>query len=97
MKKIQLSNKAVDDLRQIGRYTQDRWGHQQRNIYLKKLDEGFNTIAREPEIGIPCDYLREGYRKFHVNRHVIYYLLTKYHLRIIRVLHQRMDVDSRIQ
>jgi len=97
LKKIQLSNKAFDDLRKIGRYTQGRWGRQQRNLYLKKLDESFNMIAREPEIGTPCDYLREGYRKYYVNRHLIYYALNRDRVKIIRVLHQRMDVDSHLQ
>jgi len=29
-----LTKKAKDDLKAIGRYTQDTWGHERRNRYL---------------------------------------------------------------
>lgn len=97
LEKIQLYSSAVDDLQHIGQYTQDRWGRQQRNRYLEELDVGFNTIALDPKIGVPCDYVPKGYRKFPINRHTIYSLYTHDRVKIIRVLHHRMDVDSHRQ
>jgi toxin ParE1/3/4 len=94
---FRLTNKAVDDLRSIGRYTQYRWSLEQRNIYLKKLDNSFHTIAREPEIGVACDYIRKGYRKYHVGRHLVYYFQTETHVQIVRILHERMDVERHIE
>jgi toxin ParE1/3/4 len=44
---FQLTEKAIEDLRSIGRYTQKNWGRDQRNKYLAKLDDSFHTIARE--------------------------------------------------
>jgi toxin ParE1/3/4 len=97
VKSYQLTNKAVEDLRRIGRYTQEKWGRNQRNIYLEKLDEGFKTIALEPLIGIACDDIRKGYRKFHVGRHLIFYFQKETHIEIIRILHERMDVIYHLQ
>jgi len=55
MLKVLLSNKAVEDLKSIGRYTEDRWGKVQRNTYLSKLDDGIQTLARHPLSGPSCD------------------------------------------
>ena len=55
MPDFRLTKKAMDDLRSIARYTQEKWGRDQRNRYLYMLDAGFNTIAQQPEIGATCD------------------------------------------
>ena len=91
---FRLSAKAVDDLKSIGRYTQDNWGRTQRNKYLSMLDDCFHTIVRQPEIGIACDYIRPGYRKYHVGRHLIFYRQSTSHIDIIRILHDSMDIKS---
>ncbi len=70
---FRLTQKAIEDLKDIGRYTQENWGREQRNLYLSRLDACFHTIAREPQIGKACDYIRPGYRKYHLGRHLIFY------------------------
>jgi toxin ParE1/3/4 len=94
--KFQLTNKAVEDLRSIARFTQRNWGIDQRNTYLKRLDDGFHTIAREPDIGTACEHIRKGYRKYHIGRHLIFYYQTDTRVRIVRILHERMDVKKYI-
>ncbi len=91
---FRLTKKAVEDLRSIGRYTLKNWGHEQRNKYLAKLDASFHTIAREPNIGPACDNIRNGYRKYHVGRHLIFYRQTEVHIEIVRILHDRMDIET---
>lgn len=51
MPKFRLTAKAVDDLRQIGRYTEATWGRKQRNRYLSKIDAAFQLLAGNPEAG----------------------------------------------
>jgi len=36
-----LTNMAKADLKEIGRFTQTRWGRDQRDLYLKMLDVSF--------------------------------------------------------
>jgi toxin ParE1/3/4 len=91
---FRLSNKAIEDLKSIGRYTQQTWGLEQRKKYLAKIDAGFHTIAREPRIGTACDNIRKGYRKFYVGRNLVFYRQTGNRVEIIRILHDRMDVKS---
>jgi toxin ParE1/3/4 len=43
-----LTNKAKADLREIAIYTQERWGQQQRNFYLKQFDAAFHFLAKHP-------------------------------------------------
>lgn len=97
MKPFRLTKKAVEDLRSIGRYTENTWGREQRNIYLARLDTCFSTIAKDPDIGLACDYIRNGYRKYHVGRHLIFYRQTESDIQIIRILHDQMDVESHLR
>ena len=95
MNKFLLSSKAKTDLIKIAKYTQLTWGTVQRNDYLKILDSTFQLLATEPELGINCDYIREGYSKYPQASHVIYYKENKKNqIFIVRILHKSMDVNS---
>lgn len=94
--KIEVTAKARNDLFQIGRYTESKWGTSQRNHYLKQLDEAFNLIADSPNIGKDRSHVLAGYRSFQQGSHVIYYRESET-IEIIRVLHKRMDVEKHIQ
>ena len=96
MLNVLLSNKALDDLKDIGRYTEERWGREQRNKYLSILDGFVQSIACDSAIGSLCDYIRPGYRKYYVGRHFIYYRQSTSELHIIRILHERMDVKNHL-
>jgi toxin ParE1/3/4 len=96
MPAFRLTAKARADLLEIGRYTQWTWGRDQRNRYLSHLDEALHLLAQEPDRGRPCDEIRQGYRKYYVGRHVIFYRQAGPDIEIIRILHERMDIDSRL-
>lgn len=46
-----LTKQALEDLRKIGRYTQERWGQEQRRYYLALLDRCFHALAENPNQG----------------------------------------------
>ncbi len=97
MPSFKLSNKAREDLIEIARYTNLRWGREQRQFYLKQLDDTFHALADNPKLGRCCDEIRRGYFKFPKDEHVIFYRHgTESNIEIIRVLHRRMDADARI-
>jgi toxin ParE1/3/4 len=96
MPAFRLTAKARADLIDIGRYTQQTWGRDQRNCYLSRLDEAFHGLAREPDRGRPCDEIRQGYRKYYQGRHVIFYRQAGEDIEIIRILHERMDIEARL-
>ena len=91
-----LTKRALIDLVEIGTYTQKHWGWEQRNNYLTMLDGCFQQLAADPLIGKNCSEIRDGYRKINAGSHVIYY--RQKHsgkVEIVRILHGRMDIDSK--
>jgi toxin ParE1/3/4 len=68
-----LTKKAKEDLKAIGRYTQDTWGCEQRNRYLSLLDGAFHDLADHPLICRDCSAIRPGYRKYGIGKHLVLY------------------------
>ena len=97
MRPFALTHAAKADLIAIARYTEKIWGIAQRNSYLKQIDDLFHILGRNPQTGAACDDLREGYRKFPLGSHMIYYRnghdVT---IVIVRILHKSMDADAKI-
>ena len=93
---FRLTERAKADLRAIGRYTQATWGREQRNRYLARLDAAFHLLAQEPRRGRACDEIRPGYRTYHVGRHLVFYRASPDGVEIIRILHDRMDIETHL-
>ena len=76
-------------------FTQNRWGHEQRNLYLQMLDISFQQLAVNPLKGKDCSEIRIGYRKLNTGSHVIFYRQTHTDMiEIVRVLHCHMDIET---
>ena len=91
-----LTQKAKSDLKNIAKYTQKQWGRKQRNQYVKQLDDTFHFLASNPKYGIRCDYIKIGYYKYIVAKHVIFYRYVDNKMQIVRILHQSMDTEGGI-
>jgi len=93
-----LTNAAVEDMLDIGAYTEDQWGREQRNRYLDQLDQAFHDLNTMPEMGLSCDHYRAGYRQFLVGRHWIFYRrLNDEDIEIVRILHELMDPPRHLE
>ena len=96
MKTFELTREAKEDLRKIARFTEKRWGRDQRFLYIKQFDDVFNLLAKTPSVGKKCDYIKNGYRKFPQSSHIIFYVEdTNGSIIVIRILHKSMDVESK--
>jgi toxin ParE1/3/4 len=87
---IDISIAAQTDIDQIAGYTKSEWGWRQADVYLAKLEDGFEFIAKNPLIGRSCDAIQIGLRRFEVERHVVFYIPSSDTVLIVRVLHERM-------
>ena len=93
-----LSQKAKADLKFIAAYTQRKWGKEKRRIYLRQFDDSFHILADSPSLGVQCDFIKSGYRKFPVTSHLIFYRnISSSQIEIVRVLHKRMDAKSQLK
>jgi toxin ParE1/3/4 len=95
MKTFELTQAAKKDLREIAKFTEKRWGRNQRYVYMKQFDDIFHFLAENPAVGKSCDYIKAGYKKFPQGSHLVFYRDgTKANITIIRILHKSMDVES---
>ena len=61
------------------------------------MDKAFYDIAKMPEKGRNCDYIRLGYRKYGVGKHLIFYRqVDNNSIEIVRILHKRMDARKQL-
>ncbi|PCI44262.1 MAG: plasmid stabilization protein [Moraxellaceae bacterium] len=91
-KNYRVTRRARDDLKQIGRYTQQTWGKAQRTTYLKAIEKRFQWLAGNPLLGQHRADIGEGYYSFPQGQHVVFYLIGDGLIEIIGVLHKEMDI-----
>lgn len=93
---FRVTPRAIADLRNIGRFTLQRWGREQRDVYLRGLDERFHWLAQNPYRGRNRDDVAHGYRSFGYRSHIVFYLIHDGGIDIVGVLHQAMDVADHL-
>ncbi|CDH46226.1 type II toxin-antitoxin system RelE/ParE family toxin [Candidatus Contendibacter odensensis] len=92
-----LTQAAKADLKAIGRYTEKKWGRLLRNTYLTMLDQCFYDLADEFLKGQDWNEICPGYRKHSAGRHLVFYRqIPADAVEIVRILHDRMDVERQI-
>jgi toxin ParE1/3/4 len=97
MPSFSLTNMAKADLKEIAKFTQNRWGSEQRSLYLQMLDVSFHQLAANPQKGRDCSDIRIGYRKMTAGSHVIFYRQAHVDtIEIVRILHGHMDIETRL-
>ena len=96
MTRFLLSPRAQSDIEEIWDYTDERWGPEQAEKYVRVLQQAFETIARDPRRGRPSDDIRVGYRRYSVGSHVIFFRVIGGEIDVVRVLHQSMDFDQHL-
>ena len=94
MSRYVLSPAARADLESIWDYTCERWDIKQAEEYVREIQLAIERIVANPMIGRACDDVRPGYRKHAVGSHTLYYRIGGGDMvDVVRILHQRMDVD----
>lgn len=73
-----ITPKALSDLKNIGRYTKEKWGKPQRNRYLTDLDKRFIWLAKHLHLGKHRPDIAEGYYCFPQGSHLIFYMINPF-------------------
>jgi toxin ParE1/3/4 len=91
MLKIHKHHQAEQDLLNIWLYTFENWGVNQADKHLDQIDNALKNIASNPYIGVNIDKIREGYKKYQINEHILFYTVTESTINVIRILGNDMD------
>ena len=87
---------ARADIEGVWNYTVEHWGERQAEIYLRLIKAAVDAVATDPKLGRACDNVRPGYCRHPVGSHVLFYRVTDTAIVVVRILHQRMDVERHL-
>ncbi len=88
---------AIDDLERIWLYTNEEWGVEQANKYIRLLLSRFAWIAENPLLGKKRDDVKSGYYCFPEGMHLIFYMIGNTGIDIIGIPHQNMDIVTHLE
>ena len=98
MKKYIISEKAIHDLENIWLYTFENWSPEQADRYYNLLIEEIKYLAEDFERGREVNAVNSGYWMSKVKSHLIFYKVTvDSTITVIRILHERMDIENRLK
>ena len=96
MRRIRFHEAATRDLRQIAAQTRQRWGNAQASTYndalrrdIKSLPEFALRFPEHGESGL-------GLRKMRSGHHLVFYRVGEETIKVVRVLHERMDSSGHL-
>ena len=91
-----ISKKAVSDLEEIWLYTVEKWSAEQADRYYNLIFDEINYICKNINAGKSMEHVRKGYRASKVKFHLIFYKVSNDIVGIVRILHERMDIENRL-
>jgi toxin ParE1/3/4 len=93
---ILLSDKARADLLRIFSYI-DEHSPNAAIEFIRRIETNFENLLRFPFIGRERSNLAPGLRCLVVGLHLIFYVVEREDIIIVRVIDGRMDVDEEFQ
>lgn len=92
MPNFYFTERAEKDLEAIIDFTVQRWGVTQSNNYIDDLEALAQILADNPLLGTEREELSQELRSFPYQSHLLFYVLQKDGITIVRVLHTSVDV-----
>jgi toxin ParE1/3/4 len=97
MAKVILRQEAIDDLNDIWVYTIDEWSEKQADKYYIAIEFACAQIGKTPELGEEYDGISKNLLGLRTGKHIIFYqIISKDRIEVVRILHERMDLKTRL-
>ena len=96
MTRYVLSPAARADMEDIWRYSVERWSAAQAERYVLAIRDACDDLASGVQAGQDAGDIRAGYRRLRVGSHVLFFRQSGRVIEVVRILHQRMDLPSRL-
>ena len=78
-------------------YTVEKWSFEQAEHYLDTIRSKIEQIANNPLSGRSYAHVLENCRGMKIKSHYIFYeIINDDHVEILRILHERMDMENRL-
>jgi toxin ParE1/3/4 len=85
------TERAEADLDEIWRFSRRKWGEEQADLYLAKLNADMADGRRRKLHARAIDFVSPGWFRMRVVRHIIYFCDMDQQILVMRVLHDSMD------
>ena len=93
-----ISKAALKDIENIWLYTLENRSLEQADRYYNLILDESEYISINFNTGWDFGYIRKGYRYSKVKSHLVFYKKSKNGItEIIRVLHEKMDVENHLR
>jgi toxin ParE1/3/4 len=92
-----LSAAAAKDIELLLDQSVVQFGIQRTQIYFESLEHCLELLGENPQLGSAADDIRESYRRFPHESHVIFYSVRQDEVFIVRILHKHMDALRHLQ
>ncbi len=93
----QLTPAAERDLQKIWRYSSERWGMDQADRYLERLDQCCEHIAKDEALCRSFAEIDARLKSLHCEHHYVFFLSGDDQPVVIALLHERMDLLARLK
>lgn len=91
-----LTRSAENDLADIAKYTLETWGEKQLEIYRHRFEKRLDFLIEFPELGRNHPMLRSDFRYMVEGKHYIFYRRVDADIEVLRFLHCRSDIISKL-
>jgi toxin ParE1/3/4 len=96
-KKYRLRASAVADLEGIWEYTFRKWSKDQADRYHGLIIDEIVYISENRTAGKDISHIKEGYYVTYVKSHMIFFRRQNDIVHVIRILHQRMNIETNLR
>ena len=97
MRPYVFSKEAENDLVEIYRYGFINYGEKKADQYIEALKEKCQFLADVPNFCPDRDEFNPPVKIHHHRKHLIIYVIANNDILIVRVLHDRMDVQQHME
>ena len=77
-------------------YTLRTWSAAQADTYHREIVRAIEALTAGTREGRNVDHIRQGYFRLALGSHLIFYRESSDGIEIVRVLHQRRDIEKRL-
>ena len=94
-RRLELTQQAIADIRDILSYTLTTWGESQLAKYRASIHDALQVILKNPSAGRPS--VKPGLKVLPVEHHRIFFRTIDGTIYVVRVLHERMDTFRHLE